>query len=265
MEPTQLTFEEIEAQLNEPKPADLTTVKIEGDTVPEHLKGKSADELLKHSLALEESLKKSEQARLQPQVTERIIERQSAPPAPAAPQAKAPPTKEQLAEMFQTDPVAALETYGQYVAQTVYQNLEQRLGPLAQGSAQAAERQARERFKDEFELFGEQIEQIKKQLPDPSVLSQPQSWDDLVAYVRGQPQNFDKLYDHRVKKAAVGGERTRTEAQTEQIVEAPVHLTPAARTPTPRSGAVQLDDTAREIARNLGMSEQDYIKWSNIK
>lgn len=259
---TQLTLDEIGSALeaDAQKPADLAAIKVDGDAVPEHLRGKSADDLLKHVQALESSLKKSEEARLQPQVTERVIERPVIQP-PAAPQAPQAPTKEQLAQMFQENPVDALELYGQYMAQNLYRNFEARLGGITQSSMQAAERQARERYKEEFELFGDQIERVKAALPDPSSLSQPQSWDDLMAYVRGQPHNFERLVEHRAKKAAP----TRAEAQQEQVVAAPAHITPAARTPAPTGGAVELDELEREIARNLNMTEAEYAKWKKIR
>lgn len=271
VQPESMTLDEIGRQVEAAEAAakvpDLSTVKLEGDTVPEHLRGKTAAELLTFAKGLEDSLRKSEAARVQPQVTERIIER--AAPTVTEPAAKPAPTKEQLAELFTNDPVAAMEVYGQHVAQSVLRNLEQRIGPLAQGSAQAAERQAREKFKDEFELFGDQITQIKSQLPDPSVLSQPQSWDDLVSYVRGQPQNFDKLYDHRTKKR--GEDLTRSEAQEAQVVAAPAHFSPQSRTPAPVGAGAPMDDLQKEIARNLfpeldnDQAYKEYAKWQRIK
>lgn len=268
---TSVTLEEIGKQIDADaaKPADLSTIKLEGDAIPEHLRGKSVADLMSFTKGVEESLRKSEDARkTAPPVVERVIERAA---APAPVEAAKAPTKEQLAELFQSDPVAALELYGNHVATNVINNLEQRIGPLRQGSAQAAEREAKERYKDEFALFGDQIEGIKKGLADPSVLSQPQSWDDLMAYVRGQPQNFDKLYEHRTKKRDAD-ERSREAAQLEQVTTAPAHFAPQLRTPAPSGGgAVQMDDLTKEIARNLfsNLEPEDaykeYQKWAKVR
>lgn len=260
--PTSVTLDEVEQMGIETQKPDLTKVTIEGDEVPEIFRGKSVAEAIKLASSFAESLKISEQARLQAEASTRSL-MQSQPQSQAPPISEEPKelTQTELQELYDTNPLAAIETMQQQAIHRAERNLEQRLGPMISGNAATVESNARMKYVDEFELFGEEITRIASGIPNGrSVLANPAAWDDIISLVRGRPTNFERLMERKVAKQQPN---PRVQAQREQ--QETVGFTEAVptRRPIPKSVA-QLDATQREIAQNLNMSEADYVKWSQI-
>lgn len=261
---TQVTLDEIEASIKAQDEAstkpDLSKITVDIDTLPDHLKGKSVTEVLDYTKKLEDSLKLSEQAReratQQPQQQTVVVQQQ-----PSVEQKPQQLTREQVAEMMQNDPMAAFEYMQNQSARLIEQNVEARLRPLREGTASAAEQNARQRYSEEFQLLGKEIDDVISKLPDKSALAMPGAWDDLINYVRGA--NIDKVIDHKVKKRE---EEARRTAQQVAQSHAPANLTATStRAPAPVGATtIALDDTKKEIAKNLGMTLEEYTKWSQV-
>lgn len=250
-----MTMEEIEAGIAAPvAPPKLEEVKLEGDDVPEAFKGKSAAELVAHNKALETSLRLSESARI-------ALERPQAP-APVAPVAEAPApriTREQLQEIYEKDPLEAFAVMSDLAIQNAARHYEARMSNIELGSTGAAEAQAKAKYGTEFEVLGKEIEAVRRAVPDQSIFNSPKAWEDLVSYVRGQPENFDKIVDARAGKTT----RTAEAARAEQEADIGFSATPVLRAAPP--GRVKtLDATQKEIAATLGLTEAEYIKWHNL-
>lgn len=256
----QMTFEEMEAQLKAtetpapPKPEDVKLPDIEG--LPEHLRGKSAPEIAKYIEGLQSSLKLSEAQRLATEANARS----SASAAPVEPvdESNKPLTRDELKELYERDPIEAMLYMQQASAAALSSHIENRLKPLAESTVGQAEAEARRLFATEFELFGDEIKQIVSTVPNRAALGTTEGWRDLISYVRGRPGNFERYIDEHAKKT-----RTPSEARSAEIAN--VGFTPAPiASPSGPSRITKLDSVQQEIARNLGMSDEDYIKWNNI-
>ena len=255
-----VTLDELGALDQKPSAIKLEDVKLEGDDVPEELKGKSAKDLLAATRVAAEALGKSEQAR-------RDLEaRLAAVPAPAAPAPVQPPpapkelTKEEIAELYQRDPIEAIEYMNARAERRVEENFTRRLGTLATGATTSAETYARSKYPDEFSLFNDQIKMMVERLPDKTALVRPEAWDDMISYIRGLPANFDKLVEHRGRKSTDAAAET---ARAAQAAAAGPTVTPSAAGPKGPShtGGGKLSDLEREVAGVLGVSEADYLKY----
>jgi hypothetical protein len=183
-------------------------------------------------------------------------------PAPVAPVEPDPPkqyTREELAELLQSDPTAALEYVHQQAVQTVTRNFESRIAPVTSSAVASVEREARQRFATEFELFGDDIKKELDQIQDPSVMTNPQAWEQLVSYVRGKSGNFEKYIDREITKRAGG-------AREAEAASAGFSATASARSGNAGNsgGNYGLDATQREIADKLGISYADYTKWDKV-
>jgi hypothetical protein len=263
-----MSFDDMGAQLEELEKANRTKledVKVDGDDVPENLRGKTARDLLNYAKSVEQALKTSESAR-----QEALILAQTAsaaagkPPVAAPPEPKPEPelTREQLRELYETDPLAAIEAMQRQALVKAESHLQARLEPLISGAGQSAEQIARTKFPEEFEVLSDEIKQMVESLPDKRMLSQPGNWEQLVTYVRGQ--HMDKMFNHRMAKATT---TAAEDARREQIASAGFHGQPDQRAgstvaTSPTGKKVVWDDYTAEIARTLGMSKEDYIAWS---
>lgn len=209
--------------------------------------------------ALQEALRISEEAR-------KRQESLAAPAAPA-PEPVKKMSREELNELYQRDPLAAIELMQSEATRTATENLERRLGPLMTGTASMGEESARRKFPDEFELFGSAMKEYIERLPDKSVMSRPEAWDDLISWFRGRPGNFEKLVEHRQTKSA---NAKAEEARRTQAEGAGAHTRSEIRAPSPAGGKTTLDETQREIARalNPGLTPdkayEEYIKWMRV-
>lgn len=243
--------------------------KLDGDGIPDELKGKTVKELLAARQNLTESLRLSETRRTELENAQRAAAVASqAPPPPPPPKEEPELTDEQLAELHQKNPIEAIRYMQAQAARTAERNLERRIGPLMTGSASSAEQSARAKYPDEFQLFGDQIERLKN---DPKVskeaLASPQAWDDMIAYIRGKPENIDKLFDHRVSKNKPAAQAA---AQAAQAAAAGATIKPDLPTQSRQTGSDDLDDTTKEIARTLfpelkpAEAYAEYNKWRKV-
>lgn len=259
-----MTLEESEATTSQDTKPDLTKVVLDGDEVPEHLRGKSMADAIKMLNDSTDLLKKSESERLSQQaILKNLAERPAATPVPAVPVPEAPKelTREELLELHEKDPLAAIEVMQAQAFRQAERNLETRLGPMMAGSAASAESTARQKYADEFALFGEEITRVAAGIPDARTnLANPKAWDDIVAYVRGRPGNFDKLVERKTQPKR---EEIQREAQLNQQDAVGFSESSPTRKPIPRNSA-QLDPLQREIADKMGISYDDYVKWSAI-
>lgn len=261
--PVSQTFEEIEAATkpaaNAPKPEEIKVPEVEG--VPDVFKGKTMADIIRIATDAQEAVKLSVQRQKELEAAA-----SAAPPAPAAvveePKPEPELTKEQIAELYQKDPIAAIEYMSAQAERRVQQNVEKRLGTLVSGTATAAEQAARIKYPDEFALFGDQITATVKALPHKEPLSQPQAWDDLVAYIRGKGDNLDKLFEFRINKTKG---KQAADAQAAQAAAAGPATQSTTRAPaSPAAGAEGLDALELEVAGKMGLSPQEYAKWKRV-
>lgn len=210
---------------------------------------------------LREALRLSEESR---QRMERsLAESRTATPPPPAPREEKELTKEELAELHQKDPLAAIEYMQARAIKTVEQNLTQRLQPLVHGNASTLEDQMRSKYPDEFAVFGPEIKEFVSKA-DKSTFSVAGNWEDMIAWMRGK--NFDKLVEH---KAAKKREKETADAQAAQAAAAGAHVGSSVRTPTSVSTSGAFDDTTKAIIKELAASgildpkdpEGDYRKY----
>ena len=202
---TEVSMDEIGAQIAAAAAGgtDPSTMKLEGDKIPEALRGKTVADLIAQRDLAEQTASIATKAR---QAAEeranaggnREVIREVERVAPVDLRL----TKEQLAELFEKDPIGAVAYMQDIAIKDAAGQFERRFAPLAAGSASVAETAARDRFKDEFELFGGEIKAITDALPDKSVLANPEGWKNIVAFVRGKDGNFEKLIAHKGKSAA---------------------------------------------------------------
>jgi len=207
--------------------------------------------------ALEEALRISEESRRRVAEMQATITTAAAPAAPAAP---AELTREQLNELYKNDPIAAIEYLQTRQTRIVEENITKRLSPLVAGNTTTAREQARLRYPDEFKLFETEMGAIVDSLPDKSAMSSLKSWDDLIAWVRGKPDNFEKLVALRDEQNRA---RAVDDARAAQIAAAGPSVRPEIRSPATKPGTT-LDATELEIIKTLGMTQEDYIKWRGV-
>ena len=252
---TSVTFEDIERQSTQDAAtaADVTQMKVDGQDIPEHLRGKSVKEIIAALEGTGQALKLSEAARLQVQPVQQA-------PAPVVEQPKEI-SDEEIQQMYEEQPLRAIEAMNQRAIQRAERNLEVRLGPLINGSAAQVEQSVRAKYADEFALFGDEITQVASGIPNrQAVLSNPAAWDDLVALVRGRENNFNRLLQHKASKTT---QVSRQQAQLEQVAGVGFSDNSGGRGRAPTSVA-GLDPIQKEIAEKMGLTPDDYVKWSKI-
>lgn len=257
-----------------PAPPNPENVKLEGDSVPEALRGKTLKDLLDQNAALSSSLRTSEESRAQAVATIKSLNEK--PATPAAPPPPAPPApivfdQEKWNKLNEEDPSAAAKYMFEVTQASLSQNIEMRMAPVHAASTQTAEQIARTKYKDDFEVIGREIEAIVAQIP-PEVrdksLSQPGAWDRVVEFARGQ--NIEKIVEHRLKKQGASGATTLDAAREEQARAAQMTQLGGgggggemqSRTNVGVETSVPWDETTQEIARTLGFtSKEEYYKW----
>lgn len=260
--PGSVSLEDVDASRANQK-ADLTKVTLDGDDIPDDLKGKTAADLVQRTRALENALKISEDGRKNAETLAQIASRGTAAPATApapTPVVEQDMPAEELAQLMQTDPGKAVQVIQEQTARKVDAQVRARLGPIASGASGLAEATARQKYAEEFALFGDEIKRYTDSLPNKDILSNPAAWDDLVSYVRGRPGNFEKLFDYRAGKAR---EVEAVKARESQVNGVGFTSRPANTAPATRKGR-PLDATEREIARELGLDDNEYMKWRDI-
>lgn len=250
----------MEQSLAAPTPQKLSDIKLDGEGVPDDLKGKTVAELVAQANGLREALLVSERARTQSDQIATLASRPVAAPV-EAPRVEPEMTDEQLAELHQTDPLKAIRYLRDQGIREASKNLESRIGSLFTSTAAAAEAQARAKYVAEYAVLGPEISAMVAQIPNASsVLTTPEAFDNLIAIVRGRPGNFEKITKHY---AAVAGGPTIETARAAQVADAGVTLASSVRTPVGASVAA-LDPVQKEIAQKLGLTEAEYVNWSKV-
>lgn len=258
--PTNIGFDELEALAHEPEPTPEP--EAPDPAIPENLRGRTPGELASYAAGLERSLKLSEEARL---ATPAPAPARSAPPP--EPQAPPMPTSEQLAAAWERDPIQTAQYLAQLGRAQAEAQFERRLGPLLSGLSAGGEADARRRYAEEFELFGAEIESLRDMVHDKSHLSNPEAWDQIISVVRGRPGNIDKIIDRRIKAQQKATETTLADAQAQAARSAPSGSPALRRGPvTPAGASGWTDDTEREIAANLGVTDpREWHRWKTAR
>lgn len=253
-------FNELEARNAVPAATDYTKLTIEGEGVPEGLKGKSvADAIAMYDRALV-ALRASEESRQALKASsEALTEVRSRPnDTPVAPTTPTEPelTLDQWKELYETDAFSYHEKKAEQLRRDMAANLQTSIAPLAGSAADLALANARTKYPDEFAALGKDIESMISRIPDKRALSSPGAIDDLVAYVRGK--EFDKFYAFKQTK---NGVETLDNARHEAAEVVPRD---SSVLPQPRkvvsSSRKQIDDTEKIVADALGVSYEDFMK-----
>jgi len=268
-EGTGISFDEIERQLKDAEAStlrpDLSKIILDSDDAPDLVKGKSVQDALAHVRNLETALRASEQGRQEAMLLAQAnASRASAPPAPPAPEPEPEITAEMVAEAFQEDStkgIALMQRMNQQAIERAAEHFGKRLEPLIAGSSSAAENQARQKYPDEFELYKDEIAETLKQIPNKQVMSTAKSWDELIAYVRGKDPM--KLFNHMNAREAKKHEESARVAERANVGFQAAGSS-SMRTPVSQ-GSVAIDETTKEICSVLGVSPEDYIKWSRVR
>jgi len=249
--PNSVSFEEIEAALSSPPaPQPLDKIELGSDI------GSAAD-LIAERERLKEALRVSEEARRMQKLESRVEEVASRPSStPTPPPAPVEMTREDLQRLYDEEPLRAIEVMQAQAEARVARNFGARLDTLTSGTISAAEQSARQRYSEEFEVLGAEIQQQLTRIPDKSVLANGNTWDEFIAYVRGK--HFDKLMEHRQAKLRPSQEQVREE----QVRSSGFSPAPMARPTGGSNGSFKpLDDTEKEIAKVLNISHADYRKY----
>lgn len=135
--------------------------------------------------------------------------------------------------------LAAVEISTQQALAQAAQHLDARLAPLTSGGVGAAKAQVQAKYADEFALFGPQIEDLARNVPNQAALTTAEGWEHIIRYVRGDSENGQKLYEHRAQ----------SRARQEQVENLGANFAP---TPNGRQGQnFAMDDTTKQVAQNL--------------
>jgi hypothetical protein len=170
-------------------------------------------------------------------------------------------TDEEFNQLASENPAAAIKYQQQLNNVLLEEALNKRLAPLSQGVISSAEADARRKYAMEFELFGPEIAKHKAQVPE-SVFSNPASWDQLIAMVRGAPENINKYIAKVQEKAGVKtpAQQAQEEQQTNNVGFVPTQTNVTTQLPTQS----KLSELERSVLRQWGFaSEAEYLKFRN--
>ena len=257
-------LDEIGQRYATPTPTDYSKVTLDGEDIPEAFRGKSVSDLVTTISRLGDALKVSEDARVALKTSsEALAEARRAPPPAAPPPAPQPDPElndEQLQALYDESPRKYQDYLAQQSERRMTRMMQGYLAPVVGNSADMALREARQRFPEEFVAFGKDIEKFVSEMPDKNILATPGAVDQMMDYMRGK--NWKAFQDHIAAKQ----NGSLREAQHQLSAQTPADFSRSpAPAPVPRSGGgarrpVQLDDTMKEIAAILGVSEEDYAK-----
>ena len=246
--------------------ADPSTMKLEGDMIPEPFRGKTVADILAQQKLMADAVEQSN--RKVRELESANVNRPASVQQFEAPVAQPDPrlSKEQLAELFEKDPIGAVAYMQDIAIKDAANQFERRFAPLTAGSAQAAENSAKAKFADEFALFGGEIKNVIDAMPDKSILANPAAWDNIISFVRGKPENFDKLMAIRTSKAA---EAAALAARTAESHAAGASMTSSVRPGAPSvavssEGNYGLNADEMHAADVMGTSYKDYAHWKKI-
>jgi len=202
-----VTMDELETQGGEPDKE-----KEGDDDLPEAYRGKSVKEIIAIAETSRDAIRSIEASRS-------AAREEEFRPAPATrePEPVKEMTREELQELYDKDPLEAIAKIEEQAMRRIERHVESRIAPLTTGTMSSAENWAKEEYPEEFELFGKDIQKLVDSVPNKTVFTSKQGWEDAVAYVRGQKNNFEKLVSHRAQKAdreALGASRERERGST---------------------------------------------------
>jgi hypothetical protein len=258
--PHSMSLEEIEQRNSQPAAQDFTKIKLEGDGVPEILRGKSVADLVAGYDTTIKALRASEEQRQAlsnsqaalSEVRNRGASQQQAAPAPVP---EPEMTTEQWKQLFEDDPFTYHEKKAELLERKTSRILQESIAPLAGSAADQSLTLARSKYVDEFAALGQEIDQTISSLADKRALSAPGAMDELIAYVRGK--NFDKFYNYKLSKGGESLDDARREAASVAPRDASVITQPRRQS---NSRSRQMGDLEKQVAQALGVSEEDYAK-----
>lgn len=238
------------------KKVDVGSLTIdEGD---DSIKGRSVKEVVERVKGLERALKISEEARLSgasrsEPVREEVPEKE--------------PTDEELVDLMNKDGVKALQLIEARITKRLAAHVERRLGPISAGAEDTALQDAQRRYPDEFKLFQKEIAEFVAPLRGKNALGSPQDWDNVIAYIRGKPGNWERFYTSQTEKATGGGTVAR-EKERKGAGHSSKPMRGGSGSEKETGSDYGLDDVQKEIARNLmpgapaAVAYREYRKWS---
>lgn len=252
-------LESIGQRLSTPSPTDFSKITLDGDEIPENLRGKSVADLIETQKRLAEGLRISEESRLALKNSQEALEATRRGPAPAPAPAPVPEPElndEQLQALFDESPRKYQDYLHAQSEKRIARQLQAQLAPVVGNTTEMVVRDARNRYPDEFAAFGKEMQDFISQMPNKDALAAPGAVDELVDWMRGK--HWKKFQERLASKNGGGLEDARDElrSQTPQGFE----RQPQAKPKNGGRGPIQLDDTMKEIARALGVSEEDYAK-----
>lgn len=257
------TLEEYEAATATPAaPPKAAEFKLEGDDIPEEFRGKTALEIATQAKAFQNALRMSEDARV---TMKTAFESRPAEPAPKPVEEEPEMTREQLKELYDTDPLEAMAKMTEIAEKRATKNFSTRLGQMESSGVGLAENWARQEFPDEFKLFGEELDKFVKQFP-PATFTTKKGWEEAISFVRGKRGNFEKLMEFRQNGPPKGAAEARMEQETTAGHSGGSN---GQRGRVPTESPTVLDATQKQIAQefiNSGVfkDEAEYVKWSKI-
>lgn len=246
-------------ELPEDKEAEKTPPPdfvVDGDDIPEPVRGKSVKELADYAKRAENALRMSEQAREALLAQQQAIASQRAVQAPQQTPQELSATA--IHEMLAKDPASAYDAIQHMIDQRIApqaHNFQQRMEGLLTGAMTLAEQQARAKYPLEFSSLSHEIKSVVDQIPDRQGLTSTEGWDRVVAFVRGQ--HIDKYLEAR----------DRARAQTEQRQSAGPSLRTTTRMSQASPGSIT-DPVAREIMSGMGYdpdNPKDVREWNHWK
>lgn len=257
--PAAVSMDQMEEMYKVPDPAkpDVSTSTSNDDaSFPEQFKGKSVKEIIAHAEALQRAMQISEAGRVAAMrsAQERPIE------SPPIPQVKEY-TREEIVEMMQSDDanvrVQAIDIMNTQAIRKAEAQVTARFGQLVDSSISSAEIEARRMYGKEFELFGDQIADFARQLPDKSQLSNVNGWRNMVSYIRGLDGNIQK-YAQAITQAPDSSRNAESARAMESLSTG---FSPApVRNPSPSAKPIVVDDFTREIAKQFGRDPVEYAR-----
>jgi hypothetical protein len=252
-------FDEMEAARNAPEAPDLSKITLDGDDVPETVRGKSVSDLVARLDGALKALQISEQARLALANSQEALTAARSGSAPAAPPPPVPDpelNEEQLQALYDESPRKYQDYMAEKTEKRVLSVIQRTIAPLAGNSADMTLRDARVRYADEFAAFGPEIQSFISAMPDKSVLAAPGQVDELMDWMRGK--HWKKFQDHLANKTNGALDDARDSMRRETPPD--FARTPQANKNGGRRGAVQLDQTQKEVAAAMGLSEDEYAQ-----
>lgn len=234
-------------EAEKPKPAsmDPSTMRLEGDNIPEDLRGKSVESLL------------TDRARMESLMKELGSNLNRPAPTPVAPTEPDPVyDRNAIKELLENGNVMeAMEAMMGFAYKRVSKDFETRIAPLVSTTTSVAESSMRAKYPAEFELFGPQIAELARNAGQ--AMSNPEAWDNLIAFVRGRGDNFDKLVEHKARKRST-----------------PSEIPPSVSSGALRGSSVSNregvkatkeelanDPAVQKMLRASGMSIDEYYRW----